>query len=184
MRFEAMAGCETAICERGMAESDSNDNGVTVSDIMTTDVVTTTGDVAVDDIAAELRKRGIGGLPVVDERGILIGMVSEYDVISKRGKTVRDIMSRGVISVGDEASASQVTSLMGLHGIRRVPIVREGRLVGIVTRSDLLRLYSNLRWTCQTCGDFERGLAKPDKCLRCGGREFTLDQELRTGEGF
>jgi CBS-domain-containing membrane protein len=151
---------------------------------MTTDVITTTPEASIDEVAGQLRRHGIGGMPVCDENGILIGMVSEYDVISKRGKTVRDIMSRGVISVGDEASAEQVTSLMGLHGIRRVPIVREGKLVGLVTRSDLLRLYSLVRWTCQTCGDFERGLSEPDKCARCGGEVFQLDIERRTGEGF
>jgi CBS-domain-containing membrane protein len=167
-----------------MPNSQTNENTVTISEIMTTEIFTTNADAPVDEIAEELRSRGIGGLPVVDENGYLIGMVSEYDVISKRGKTVRDIMSRGVISVGDEASADQVTSLMGLHGIRRVPIVREGKLVGIVTRSDLLRLYSLIRWTCQTCGDFERGLAQPDKCTRCGGDVFQLDMERRTGEGF
>ncbi|CAN5608892.1 CBS domain-containing protein [soil metagenome] len=167
-----------------MGSEQPNDLGITVADVMTSEVFTTGPDQSVEAIAAELRSRGIGGLPVVDDQGILIGMVSEYDVISKRGKTVRDIMSRGVISVGDEASADQVTNLMGLHGIRRVPIVREGRLVGIVTRSDLLRLYSYVRWTCQTCGDFERGLTRPDTCTRCGGSNFTLDRELRTGEGF
>jgi len=167
-----------------VSNSQANENSVAINEIMTTEIFTTSADASIDEITAELRQRGIGGLPVVDENGFLIGMVSEYDVISKRGKTVRDIMSRGVISAGDEASADQITSLMGLHGIRRVPIVREGKLVGIVTRSDLLRLYSLVRWTCQTCGDFERGLAQPDKCARCGGDVFQLDMERRTGEGF
>ncbi len=167
-----------------MSSTEQNDAAVTIREIMTTDIITTSPEATVDTIAEELRSRGYGGLPVVDENGYLIGMVSEYDIISKRGKTVRDIMSRGVISVGDEASAEQVTTLMGLHGIRRVPIVREGKLVGLVTRSDLLRLYSLVRWTCQTCGDFERGLSKPDKCTRCGSTEFALDTERRTGEGF
>lgn len=162
----------------------SGDASIAISNIMTTDVVTIGPDEPVEGVADQLRSRGLGGMPVVDETGFLIGMVSEYDVISKRGQTVRDIMSRGVISVGDEASTEQVTRLMGLHGIRRVPIVREGKLVGIVTRSDLLRLYSLVRWTCQTCGDFERGLAQPDKCTRCGGSHFQLETELRTGEGF
>lgn len=167
-----------------MSNSEQNGTFVTIREIMTTDIVTTSPDSDVDTIADELRTRGYGGLPVVDENGYLIGMVSEYDVISKRGKTVREIMSRGVISVGDEASADQVTTLMGLHGIRRVPIVREGKLVGLVTRSDLLRLYGLIRWTCQTCGDFERGLSRPEKCARCGGADFTLETERRTGEGF
>ena len=167
-----------------MSSTEQNDNIVTIREIMTIDIVTTTPDSGIESIAEELRTRGFGGLPVVDENGFLIGMVSEYDIISKRGKTVREIMSRGVISVGDEASAEQVTTLMGLHGIRRVPIVREGKLVGLVTRSDLLRLYGLIRWTCQTCGDFERGLSQPEKCTRCGSTVFTLDAERRTGEGF
>ncbi|MEZ4499306.1 MAG: CBS domain-containing protein [Thermomicrobiales bacterium] len=167
-----------------MSTSEQTENVVTIREIMTTEIETTTPDSAVDEIAEKLRSEGYGGLPVIDDHGYLIGMVSEYDVISKRGKTVREIMSRGVISVGDEASAEQVTTLMGLHGIRRVPIVREGKLVGLVTRSDLLRLYSLVRWTCQTCGDFERGLSQPEKCTRCGGTTFLLDLERRTGEGF
>lgn len=167
-----------------MQSQETTDTSIAVREIMTTDVVTTTPDRHVDEVSETLRSLGYGGLPVVDERGVLVGIVSEYDIISKRGETASDIMSRGVISAGDETSADQITSLMGLHGIRRVPIVREGRLVGIVTRSDLLRLHGNMRWTCQTCGDFERGLAKPDKCLRCGGGTFLLEMEHRTGEGF
>ena len=157
---------------------------IPVSRIMTTDIVTTTPDALIDDVASTLRTRGFGGLPVVDEDGILIGIVSEFDIISKRGETADDIMSRGVVSVGDETTADQLTSLMGLHGIRRVPIVRDGKLVGIVTRSDLLRLHGHVRWTCTTCGDFERGFSQPTKCRRCFGETFTLDEEHRTGEGF
>ena len=161
-----------------------NSAAVTVAEIMTADVVTATPDQAVEEVARVLRERGFGGLPVVDTDGILIGMVSEFDVISKRGRTVADIMTRGAISAGDETAAEQVTALMGLHGIRRVPVVREGRLVGIVSRSDLLRLYGNLRWVCASCGDYERGIGRPDRCPRCGSTEFHLEREARTTEGF
>jgi len=157
---------------------------VPVREIMTTEVVTITPDRTVEEAAATLRQHGFGGMPVVDDQGILIGMVSEFDVISKRGHTVGEIMSRGVISVGDEVSADQVTSLMGLHGIRRVPIVRDGRLIGIISRSDLLRLFTLIRWTCQSCGDYERGFTRPDRCPRCGSTEFSLERERRSTEGF
>ena len=157
---------------------------VPIREIMTVEVVTTTPGASIEEVARELRLRRIGGMPVVDERGVLVGMISEFDVVSKRGKTARDIMSHGVISAGEDASADQVTNLMALHGIRRVPVVREGQLAGIVTRSDLLRLFSNIRWTCQTCGDFERGFTKPDQCIRCNGDSFTLEREQRTDEGF
>jgi CBS domain-containing protein len=157
---------------------------VTIAEIMTTEVVTTTPDRPVEEVTRELRARGFGGLPVVDEAGILIGIVSQFDVISKRGRTVAEIMTRSAISVGDETSADQVTALMGLHGIRQVPVVREGRLVGIVSRSDLLRLHALVRWSCAECGDYERGFGRPARCLRCGGTMFHLELEHRSPEGF
>jgi predicted transcriptional regulator len=165
-------------------ESQAVPETVTVAEIMTTVVVTTTADRPVEEVARELRARGFSGLPVVDEAGIPIGMVSEFDVISKRGRTVADIMTRGAISVTDETSAQQVVDLMGSHGIRRVPVVRDGRLVGIVSRSDLLREFSLVRWTCISCGDYERGFAQPERCVRCGGGDFRLEHEHRVPEGF
>jgi CBS domain-containing protein len=164
-------------------DTDSTET-VTVAEIMTMEVVTTTADRPVEEVARELRTRSFGGLPVVDEAGIPIGMVSEFDIISKRGHAVAEIMTRGVISVGDETSADQVVALMGVHGIRRVPVVRDGRLVGIVSRSDLLRLFSLIRWTCAQCGDYERGFIRPDRCVRCGGTTLHLEREHRTSEGF
>jgi CBS-domain-containing membrane protein len=165
-------------------ERDAAAEAVTVAEIMTTEVVTTTPDRPVEEVARELRARGFGGLPVVDAAGILVGVVSEFDVISKRGRTVAEIMTRGAISVGDETGAEQVTALMGLHGIRRVPVVRDGRLVGIVSRSDLLRLFTFVRWTCPTCGTYERGFSRPEHCVRCAGTEFYLEREGRTPGGF
>jgi CBS-domain-containing membrane protein len=165
-------------------ERDAAAEAVTVAEIMTTEVVTTTPDRPVEEVARELRARGFGGMPVVNDAGILVGVVSEFDVISKRGRTVAEIMTRGAISAGDETGADQVTALMGLHGIRRVPVVREGRLVGIVSRSDLLRLYSLVRWACAECGDYERGFARPERCVRCGGTALHLEREDRAPEGF
>ena len=154
---------------------------VTVREIMTERVVTTTPDRSVDEVARVLREHGFSGMPVVSADGALVGMVSAYDIISKRGQTVGEIMSRGVISVGEEASADQVASLMGLHGIRRVPVVREGQLVGIVSRSDLLRLFSVMRWTCTTCGYVERGLTRPAQCAQCGTTDLRLEREPPIG---
>ena len=110
----------------------------TAADIMTPKVVTTREDTSIWDAARVLLDRRYGGMPVVDSSGKVIGMVSGFDVISKRGRTVGEIMSRGVVSVKRGDSLDAVIQLMGLHGIRRVP-VREGELlVGIISRSDLL----------------------------------------------
>lgn len=119
----------------------SNLRPITAGELMTREVVTASAETPVEELARTLLKHHIGGMPVVDGSGVLVGMVSGFDVISKNGKTTAEIMSRGVVSVIEEAGVDDVVSLMGLHGIRRVPVVANGRIVGIISRSDLLRHY-------------------------------------------
>jgi CBS domain-containing protein len=118
---------------------------ITAGALMTREVVTAGPLTPVDELTRLLLDHGIGGMPVVDERGAILGMVSGFDVISKSGQTTAEIMSRGVVSVSEDAGVEEVVSLMGLHGIRRVPVVTDGRLVGIISRSDLLRHYAARR---------------------------------------
>jgi CBS domain-containing protein len=113
------------------------------SDIMTTEVVSTTADAAIWTVARQLIEHGYGGMPVLGPDGALIGMLSGFDVISKDGATVGEIMSRGVVWASPDDSLEDVIQLMGLHGIRRVPVCRDGALIGIISRSDLLRHYTN-----------------------------------------
>lgn len=82
-------------------------------------------------------------MPVLDPDGTLVGMVSGFDVISKQGETVGEIMSRGVVWAKPDDPLPDVVQLMGLHGIRRVPVCQDGRLLGIISRSDLLTFYTN-----------------------------------------
>ncbi|MGI8475122.1 MAG: CBS domain-containing protein [Thermomicrobiales bacterium] len=110
-----------------------------VSEAMTPDPMTVPPGMSAVDLARKLLAAGIGGAPVVDAAGLLIGMVSDIDVLGKPGATVGEIMSRGVVSVREVTRLDEVVALMGLHGIRRVPVVRDGRLVGIVSRAQLLR---------------------------------------------
>ena len=113
------------------------------ADIMTPKVITTKADTFVWDAARVLLDKGHGGMPVVDSSGKLIGMVSGFDVISKRGRTVDEIMSRGVVWAKPGDSLEDVIQLMGLHGIRRVPVCDGERLVGIISRSDLLAHFTD-----------------------------------------
>ena len=114
----------------------------TAADIMTANVVSTTVDAPIWPVARQLIDHGYGGMPVLGPDGALIGMVSGFDVISKEGATIGEIMSRGVVWVNPEDSLEDVVQLMGLHGIRRTPVCRDGRLIGIISRSDLLRYYT------------------------------------------
>jgi CBS domain-containing protein len=114
---------------------------ITAGELMTREVVSASPSTPPDELARLLLSNSIGGVPVIDEGSRLVGMVSGFDVISKSGATTAEIMSRGVVSVAETSSVDEVVSLMGLHGIRRVPVCADGRVIGIISRSDLLRHY-------------------------------------------
>ncbi len=143
-------------------------------DVMITDVPTALVDDPVADIIAVLESHDLGGIPVVDGDRKLIGMVTEYDIISKRGLTAGSIMSRGVITVQEMAPVGELIELMGLHGVRQLPVVNDGLLIGIVTRRELMRHYARTIWICERCGTEEPGLLRPLKCPNCQGVAFRV----------
>ncbi len=140
-------------------------------DVMTTTVVTVGPDTATPEIAELLLEHGISAVPVVDEDGEVIGMVSEGDLLrfsaedrearrdwwlamlaggeklppqsvaslSGQNRTARDIMSAPVVTVTEQTDVSEIGKLLATHRIKRVPVLREGRIVGIVSRADLIR---------------------------------------------
>jgi CBS domain-containing protein len=140
-----------------------------VNEIMTTSVITVEDDTRVEDAARLLARHRISGLPVVNNTGALIGVVTEYDLLAKRGATVADSMTRGVISVSPETSTEDVAHLLADRRVRRVPVLDSGRLVGIVSRSDLV-LQIAMRWVCAACGEVVRGETAPDRCPTCGAQ--------------
>lgn len=136
-------------------------------EIMTTEVIRILDDATVEDAARLLARNRISGLPVVNEAGILIGLVTELDLIARQGRLVSDIMSRGVITIGPETEVEQIQHLLTNQRIRRVPVVEDGKVIGIVSRSDLVRQIA-MRWVCGVCGESVRGLEPPDYCPSCG----------------
>jgi CBS-domain-containing membrane protein len=137
-------------------------------DIMTTDVVTVGPETPVREVAVQLFVRRISAVPVVDAERRVLGIVSEGDLMRRaeagterrpswwlevfsdweglaqdylksHGRTAADVMTRYVVSVTDDAEVGHIVDLLESRGIKRVPVVREGRLVGIVSRADLLR---------------------------------------------
>ena len=112
--------------------------GVLARDLMKTDVVLARPDMPVEEIAGLLAFHRISGLPVMDGDR-LVGLVSEADVISKQGRTAAEIMTREVITVTEDTPAEDLANLLTSRRIRRVPVLRDGRLVGIVSRGDIVR---------------------------------------------
>lgn len=139
-----------------------------VQDIMTSPVITATPEMPLRDVAELLVRHRISAVPVVDQAGKVVGMVSEGDLIHREethterrqswwlelftsddalaqdyvkshGRTAKDVMSRHVLSVDTSATPAHVASLLEKRRIKRVPVIEDGKLVGIVSRADLVR---------------------------------------------
>jgi CBS domain-containing protein len=136
-------------------------------DIMKTNVVTVGPKATVGEVAALMYKRGISGIPVVED-GKIVGLVSEGDLIRRQeigsatgprswwlaifgrenlardyvlshARQVGDIMTRDVVTVGEEAPLAEIAALFASRHIKRVPVVRDGQLVGLVSRANLIQ---------------------------------------------
>ena len=140
-----------------------------VADIMTTDVITAREDTSFKELARLMREHRLSGLPVVDERFHLVGIVTEADLLlaeegepklrsnyvgwyvhpkrlaalRARAAEVRatDIMTRHVVAVRSDDTIHDAAKVLLDAGVRRLPVVDDDRLVGIVSRRDLLRPY-------------------------------------------
>lgn len=137
-------------------------------DVMTTTVLTVTPNTDIGEIAQILLNAHISAIPVLDENGGLVGIVSEGDLIHRvesetrrrpswwlrllttpaepaerylreYGRLARDVMSREVITVTPETPLTEIAATLEKYHIKRVPVVENGKLVGIVSRANLLR---------------------------------------------
>jgi CBS domain-containing protein len=108
-------------------------------DIMAREIVTVGSDMLVEDAAKLLAYHNISGMPVEDPDGKIVGIVSEADVIGHIGAIVSDVMSENVISVGEEATVEEIATLLATHRIKRVPVMANGSVRGMVSRSDIVR---------------------------------------------
>lgn len=136
-------------------------------DIMSSPVVTVGPDTSVRDIASLLIERRISAVPVVDDKDRLVGLVSEGDLMRRpetdtephhswwlaafaspestserylksHGLTAHDVMTREVITVGLDTPAGKIAEILARRHIKRVPVMDGGKLVGIVSRANLL----------------------------------------------
>ena len=117
----------------------------TAKDVMRTDIKTIRRSATLIEAAQMLLEHQISGLPVTDDSGLLVGIISEfallaitYEPFSCR-QTVDDHMSRQVICVTPDTPLKELADTFILHRIRRLPVTENGRLVGMVSRRELLR---------------------------------------------
>lgn len=137
-----------------------------VSDVMTADVITVGPDISVHKAAALMSDHGVSGLPVVDAAGRVIGIISQGDLILRQaaprprrwwqrfladpealareyqraaGITVGEVMTRAVVSVSPALDLGTAARILYDRGLRRLPVISDGRLVGILSRGDLVK---------------------------------------------
>lgn len=137
-------------------------------DIMTSEVITVGEDATVPEAAKLMAERGISAVPVVDLENRIVGMVSEGDLlhraetgterrrswwldmvsstnklageyIKSHSAKVKDVMTRDVLSVTEETPVADIAVLLETNRIKRVPVVEDGKIVGIVSRANLVR---------------------------------------------
>jgi CBS domain-containing protein len=142
-----------------------------VRDVMTTDVVSVSPDTPLKRVAALLVERRISGVPVVDSDNSVIGVVSEADFLAKEeaqperrrhwydfylvdreaqdahldrinATTAGQAMTWPAITIGPDETLHHAADAMGRRGVNRLPVVDDGRLVGIVTRADIVRVFA------------------------------------------
>ena len=114
-------------------------------ELMTTEVVTGRPDESVGKLVEKFKANHITGMPVVDEGGEVVGMISDSDVLdAESDEVIRDYMSTPVISVDEDTPVDELAVIIKSRHINRLPVTREGRLVGIVTRDDLVSYLANL----------------------------------------
>ena len=118
-----------------------------VSEMMNKNVVTISPDETAALAARLLSRNNVGSLPVCGSDGKLRGMVTDRDIVLRcvaaenvpESTTVREIMSRGIVTVAPEDDVKEAARLMAHEQIRRLPVVREGHVVGMVTLADIAR---------------------------------------------
>jgi CBS domain-containing protein len=147
-----------------------------VREIMTTPVVTAPADMPIGEVAELLAKRHITAVPIVDGEGTVLGLVSEFDLMARPGQTAGEVMTRGVITVDQETEVDDVRFLLVERRIRRVPVMSGREMVGIISRSDIVRLMA-LHWICEVCGESARGDRAPVSCPRCAAPGERFVQE-------
>ena len=120
---------------------------ITAKKIMTKEVVSSRPSSPVEQVIRVLYHHGISGLPVIDDEKRVIGMVTEADILGRKTgqDTVQDIMSAPAYTVSEDTELDQIAVLLSEKKIKRVPVVREGTLVGIVSRADVVRALAS-RW--------------------------------------
>ena len=124
----------------------------TAKEIMTTPVISVRPDTKLDEVMGLLLQHQVSGMPVVDENDRLVGVITELDMLKLLFDTmqiehgqVSDYLTSKVVTIDEEDSLIDVAEVFMHHTIRRVPIMRGDKVVGIISRRDVIRCIRDIR---------------------------------------
>ncbi len=121
---------------------------IAVHEVMTTRLVTIGPEASINDAIHLLLEHEVSGLPIVDDQGYLVGMLTEQDCLRSAyrsgyyqdpDRTIAEAMTHDVTTIDADEDLMIATTLFLKRSFRRLPVLREGRLVGVVSRRDALR---------------------------------------------
>jgi CBS domain-containing protein len=140
----AAVRCNGGAVTEPLVEEDAVAADTTAAEaIMARDVVCVTADLPLDALTRLLDDTGFGGVPVVDDHDVLIGMVSQSDLLTAASgprTTVADIMMPMAFSMNEQVPIGTLAAMMAYEGVHRIPIVDDaGRVVGLVSTLDVVR---------------------------------------------
>jgi CBS domain-containing protein len=167
-----------------------------VRDVMTSEVITANADTTLEEIATMMKSEDTGAIPVVEERELL-GIVTDRDIVIRcvaEGRDPAEVMAEDILTdnlevVDPDTDVAEALELMGRNQIRRLPVVNDGQLVGMVSIGDLAVKQGDERDTGETLKDVSQGVkrgrraAEPARVTNTATRNATSNPqgEAQTG---
>ncbi|SPB12877.1 HPP family protein [Caballeronia novacaledonica] len=176
------------------------------ADIMTTSIISATPDMSVRLAAGTMVFAGLSGLPVIDESGKLLGMITEGDLmhrteigtgvtsctwwrelvesttglasqyVKEHGRKVRDVMSTDITTVTEDCPVADIAELFERRRIKRVPVLRDGKVVGVVSRTTLIRALVTMAPDTPVESEFSDEAIREGVLAAMNGRPWALAQ--------
>lgn len=134
------------------------DGPKTVNEIMTTDVISVAPYTLIEAALATMLKYKISGLPVIDDDGRLVGVISEFDMLILLSESpedyspislVADYMTTEVMAIKEDTPLDKVVEIFRSMSVRRLPVIRGEKLVGVLSRRDLVHVIHQMRDAAQ-----------------------------------
>jgi CBS domain-containing protein len=181
------------------------------ADVMTTDVVTIGPETSVRHIAQLMLRHRVSALPVLDDDDRLVGIVSEGDLmrraelgrdrhrswwlnllagpaeiageyVKQHGQRAKDVMTGRIVSIDENATVGTIAAILEEKGVKRLPVLKDGRLIGIVSRADLLHAIATAKLDqCASGDDAIRRAVRTRIRDDAGVRDSTLSVTVSDG---